>query len=84
LSKASTPLIVRRYGKLLRARRRESRVTVEQLCERSGIPRSTLFQIETGQTVPNLVHMQAIARILGNDMGWLPPIVAVTRQEAQQ
>jgi len=49
----------------VRAERVATGLTQEEVFERADIPQSTYLHIESGERVPNIVHLDAIAHALG-------------------
>jgi len=56
---------------LLLARRRELRMTQDQLAERSGVPQADISRIESGRTSPTLDTYSRLASAL--DLEWNEP-----------
>lgn len=61
----------RALGQRLRTVRRQHRLTLKQLSERSGVALSTLSKIELGQVAASYEKFSAVARALGVDLGRL-------------
>ena len=55
-------------GSLIRMRRKERRMTHEQLAEASGISRSTIANIEDGRHHSKLDTLSAIAKALDTEL----------------
>lgn len=49
---------------MIRERRMEKKLTLEELANRSGISRVSLNRYELGQRIPNVVVAQKIANVL--------------------
>lgn len=49
---------------MIRERRMEKKMTLEELANRSGISRVSLNRYELGQRIPNVVIAQKIANVL--------------------
>src|SRR5690606_31320047 len=54
-----------RIGALIRARRREARMTLQALCDEAGLSVGYLSQIERDQATPSLATLAQVARALG-------------------
>ena len=54
-----------RIGALIRARRKESKMTLQALCDTAGLSVGYLSQIERDQAIPSLATLAQIARGLG-------------------
>src|SRR6056297_3571459 len=52
-------------GKMIRVRRVEHGMTAQELAERAGISRTTLYQIEKGAPGPQIGSVFEVATILG-------------------
>jgi transcriptional regulator with XRE-family HTH domain len=60
--------VLRNLGKRLRALRRAQTKTLEDLAGDTGFTTGYLSQIETGEAIPSLAALAAIATALGTDM----------------
>lgn len=60
--------VIANLGRRLRSLRRARRLTLEELAAATGFTTGYLSQIETGEAVPSLAALSAIAHALGTDM----------------
>jgi len=60
--------VVRNLGKRLRALRKAQKRTLEDLASQTGFTTGYLSQIETGEAIPSLAALAAVASALGTDM----------------
>ncbi|WP_394552514.1 helix-turn-helix domain-containing protein [Agromyces sp. MMS24-JH15] len=58
-----------RIGRALRSRRRELRVTQEELAELAGVSTRFIGALEGGKPTARLDHVAAVALALGVDLG---------------
>jgi transcriptional regulator with XRE-family HTH domain len=58
--------------KLLNARR-EARLTIQQLAQRSGLSRATIINYEKGRRIPRVDDLQKIASATGREAKTLLP-----------
>ncbi len=65
--------VIRNLGRRLRSLRRARRLTLEDLAAGTGFTTGYLSQIETGEAVPSLAALSAIAAALGTDMSTFFP-----------
>lgn len=63
--------IVSKVAELLRAVRKEQRLTLDDLAQRSGVSRSMLSQIERGESNPTLATLWNLTQALGVDFAGL-------------
>jgi transcriptional regulator with XRE-family HTH domain len=56
--------------------RREQKLTQRQLAEKSGIPKSEISRIETGDANPTFATLSALAEPFGVCIGFIPPDAA--------
>ena len=69
---------------VLKAKRKESKMTFEELSSKSGIPLRTLENIFHGVTKhPRIDTMQAIERALGIEEQKTPPVQELTEDEQE-
>src|SRR4249919_90310 len=68
--------VVRNLGKRLRAMRRAQSRTLDDLATDTGFTTGYLSQIETGEAIPSLAALAAIAAALGTDMSVFFPFDA--------
>jgi transcriptional regulator with XRE-family HTH domain len=69
-SGATAPFLAH-LGEEVRRRRKDARLTVQELADASGLSRRMLTQIELGQANPSLVTVDRVARALGTDFASL-------------
>ena len=60
--------VVARFGRRLRAIRREAGVTQEQLAARSGASRRSIVRLEQGEMNPSLVTAALLSAALDRDL----------------
>ena len=64
-------------GETIRELRREKGLSQEQLAERTGLSRQTIYKWESGQAAPDLENLQTLAGALGTTvsrlLGEAPP-----------
>lgn len=65
--------VIRNLGRRLRSLRRARRLTLEDLAADTGFTTGYLSQIETGEAIPSLAALAAIAAALGTDMSTFFP-----------
>jgi transcriptional regulator with XRE-family HTH domain len=59
-------------GTRIKARRKELRLTQEEVCAKTGMGQSTLSDLERGKTnMPTLEHLHALAEVLGVSQNWI-------------
>jgi transcriptional regulator with XRE-family HTH domain len=63
--------IVGRLSQKLKAVRKDRRLTLDELAQRSGVSRSMLSQIERGETNPTVATLWSLTRALGVDFAGL-------------
>ncbi len=66
--------VVRNLGRRLRAMRHAQKRTLEELASDTGFTPGYLSQIETGEAIPSLAALAAIALALGTDMSVFFPV----------
>lgn len=66
--------VIANLGRRLRSMRQARRLTLEKLAADTGFTSGYLSQIETGEAVPSLAALSAIAAALGTDMSSFFPL----------
>jgi len=76
--KAKTPAMKRSVGALLRAKRRECKMTLQELAAKAELSASFISQAERGLATPSVVSLINIARALDTDINYFvsPPAPA--------
>lgn len=69
-------VVIRDLGKRLREFRHARRRTLEEVADDTGLTPGYLSQIETGEAVPSLSALAAIAASMGTDMTAFFPFTA--------
>jgi len=64
-----------RFAERLRSLRDKAKLSVPELAERTGIPRTTLFNWESGLSEPSLKHYPVLAEAFGIKVRTLFPEV---------
>lgn len=77
-----TPASAPEIGGRIRALRKQSRLTMEDLETRSGVSQSTLSKIERDETNPTYATLWSITRALGVDISALTDDLAEVAREA--
>ncbi len=70
----SHPAVSRDYGAILLAARNDSKLTVELLAERSGVPAERIRAIEAGREKPDLAMLERFAKTLTMNLRDLLPM----------
>ena len=87
-SEIATEIVPPRVGALIRARRRQLHMTLQEICEAAGISMGYLSQVERDQATPSLGTLAQIARGLDVGMDYFistPSIEdSLTRAEERQ
>ncbi|MEO1576418.1 MAG: cupin domain-containing protein [Pseudomonadota bacterium] len=73
--RAASDPVTRSLGTLLRARRRELGLTLQELAEKAELSAAFLSQAENGKATPSIVSLINIAKALGTDVHYFisPP-----------
>lgn len=73
-TKAESP-VRRTIGSLLKARRLECKLTLQEISDRSGLSAAFVSQVERGKATPSIVSLINIAKALGTDIHYFitPP-----------
>lgn len=67
--------VKRTIGSLLKARRLECKLTLQEIADRSGLSAAFVSQVERGKATPSIVSLINMARALGTDIHYFitPP-----------
>lgn len=61
-------MLVEQLGEVVKARRKELKITQPHLAELAGISTNTLYKLERGQGNPSLVVLGKLADVLGMEI----------------
>lgn len=61
-------MLVEVFGRIIKERRKELRITQPHLAELAGISTNTLYKIERGQANPSLDVLNRLAEVLGMEI----------------
>lgn len=64
-AKSADPAIARAFGQAVAEKRREAKISQENLALRAGVDRSYMGKLERGEGSPNLVAVVRLAAALG-------------------
>lgn len=68
-NKKSLEALSAKIGSKIRSLRKERKMTIQELAERTGLTKSLISQVETSKATPSLGSLLAMAKALGSTLG---------------